>query len=140
MVAIQERVFPVDPTDLLPAVTEDNREWWEALSQGKIIAQGCGRCSRRRFPIAPVCPYCGATVWAWQELSEDATVFSWIRYQKSFLPEFADVVPYVVVCAQLEEGVRMFGRMVGEKEPRIGDAIRGVVERWPGGRCVLCFV
>ena len=64
-----DRRFPVDPGGLLPPVTDDNRFFHEALARGELAFQCCSDCARLRFPIAPVCPYCGGTGWreaAWR--------------------------------------------------------------------------
>jgi uncharacterized protein len=137
---IVERKFPVDPAQLLPAITPDNEPFWSALAQGRLQLQACGGCGKARHPIAPVCPYCRGTHWAWRELSGAGTIFSFVRYHRSYLPEFEDVMPYVVATVQLEQGPRMFGRLIGrDVAPRMGQAVRLVVERWPDGRCVAAF-
>lgn len=134
------RVFPCDPADLLPAVTPDSAPFWDGLMQGGLVVQACGGCGRPRFPIAPVCPHCGATAFGWRELSGRGRIFSWVRYHRSFLPEFEDLVPYVVITAQLEEGVRMIGRLLErDVTPASGMAVATVIERWPNGRCVPVF-
>lgn len=137
---IVERRFPKDPGGLLPAITPDNEKFWDALARGELIVQQCGGCARPRWPIAPVCPYCGKTEWSWRNCSGAGAVFSWVRYRRSYLPEFEDVMPYAVATVQLDEGVRMFGRMIDQKDdPVIGQKVTAVIERWPDGRCVPAF-
>lgn len=140
MAEIVKRKFPIDPQGILPAITPDNAAHWEALTEGILLIQECGGCGRPRFPIAPVCPGCGGSAWSWREASENGTVFSFVRQHKSYLPEFEDLMPYVVATIQLEEGPRMFARLIGtDVQPRIGQAARMVVEEWPCGRCVPAF-
>lgn len=137
---IVERTFPSDPSGLLPAVTPDNAPYWDALARGELTAQACTRCGRVRHPVAPVCPHCGATAWQWRTLSGRGKVFSWVRYHRGYLPEFADVMPYVVATIELDEGARMFARLIDQPaNPKIGDPVSLVVERWPDGRCVPAF-
>lgn len=140
---IIERAFPVDPAGLLPAVNADNQRYWDGLRQGELNVQACSGCGKRRYPIVPVCPYCGGTGWAWTALSGKAKVFSWVRYARSYLPEFEDLMPYVVVLAEMEEGVRMFGRLTDKLGPsapvKIGTVLDTVIEKWPDGRCVPAF-
>ena len=105
-----------------------------------MTAQHCDDCSRPRFPIAPVCPHCGATAWQWRGLTGKGHVFAWVRYHRSYLPEFADLVPYVVITAALEGGVRMIGRLLERDcQPKIGQPVAMLAERWPDGRCVPVF-
>lgn len=142
-IVITERHFPHDPAGLLPAVNADNAQYWEGLAAGELKVQKCDGCARPRYPIVPVCPYCTATDWSWIRLSGRGKIFSWVRYQRSYLPEFEDLVPYVVILAQLDEGVRMFGRLM-DKLPdttgvRINAPVETVIEKWPDGRCVPAF-
>jgi uncharacterized OB-fold protein len=140
---IVARAFPAgsEPEDLLPELTVDNAAFWDGLAAGKLVVQHCNACQRHRFPIAPVCPHCGAVEFDWREIGSRGVVHSWIRYTKSYLAEFADVMPYVVACVAFPEGIRMFGRLVdaGEADPVIDAAVQGEVESWPGGRCVIHF-
>ena len=137
---IIERIFPCDPSDLLPAITPDSEPFWTALTQGGMVVQYCNSCHRPRFPIAPVCPYCGETAHEWKAVTGRGTIFSWVRYHRSFLPEFEDLMPYVVVTAQLEEGPRMIGRLLErDVQAKSGMALKTVIERWPNGRCVPVF-
>lgn len=135
-----ERDFAVDPGDLLPAVTAENTPFWDGLRDGRLLAQICVSCDAPRFPIAPICPRCGDDTVAWRELSGRGTIFSWVRYHRSYLPEFADLLPYVVALVQLDEGPRMFARLIDPpNDPAIGDAVSLIIERWPGGRHVPAF-
>lgn len=142
-IVITERSFPQDPTSLLPAVNADNAHYWDGLAAGELNVQQCDGCRRPRYPIVPVCPYCSGTAWSWTRLSGRGKVFSWVRYQRSYLPEFEDLMPYVVILAEMEEGVRMFGRLT-DKLPattpvNINAAVETVIEKWPDGRCVPAF-
>lgn len=135
-----ERTFAGDPDDLLPAITSDNEPYWSALARGELIAQACTECGRMRFPIMPVCPYCGATKWQWRQLDGRGHVHSWVRYHRCFLDEFRDLIPYVVITAQLDKGVRIIGRLLDrDASPATGMPVTTVLERWLNGRCVPAF-
>jgi uncharacterized OB-fold protein len=135
-----DRSFPVDPHGLLPPITSDNAEFWEGLARGALMLQRCSDCGKRRYPIAPVCPHCGKSRWAWRPHDGSGRIFSWVRYHKSYLPEFEDLMPYVVVVVALDDGPRMTGRLLEPHgDPAIGDKVGAVIERWPRGRHVLAF-
>ena len=137
---ILDRLFPIDPAGLLPAVTADNEVHWNGLQQGEYQLQCCEECSSVRYPIAPVCSNCGSVKWRWKHLSGRGTIFSWIRYHKSYLPEFQDLMPYAVAVIELEEGARVFGRLIENgSDVSIGTKVDIVIERWPDGRCVPAF-
>ena len=142
-ITIIERTFPQDPTSLLPAVTPDNRRYWDGLAAGELNVQYCSGCTRLRYPIVPVCPYCTGTLWQWRKLSGKGQVYSWVRYHRSYLPEFEDLMPYIVITAQMDEGVRMYGRLANtiarNEGVDIGAPVETVIERWPDGRCVPAF-
>ena len=137
---IFDRVYPIDPSDLLPAVTSDTAPYWEGLSRRELVIQKCEACHRLRFPTMPVCPLCGSTEFGWQSHSGKGELFSWVRYQRLYLPEFADLMPYTVITAQLDPGVRIVGRLVErDVEPNIGDPVWMMLEKWPNGRHVPVF-
>ncbi len=139
---LELREFPGagDGAALLPPRTRDNAPYWEGLRERRLVLQRCESCGRARFPVAPVCPHCGVSAHAWQRHSGRGTVHSWVRYQRGYLPEFEPLMPYEVLCVALEQGPRVFGRLVGAGEPpSIGMAVQALVERLPGGDCVLAF-
>ena len=148
MAASSEQALPVrdfpgtgDPAHLLPAPNEQNAPFFDALRKGRLAVQRCGGCGRLRYPIGPVCPYCGGETFDWQALAGKGVVHSWIRYQRSYLPEFEPLIPYVVLAVALDEGPRIFGRLAeASEEPYVGMPVRAIVERWPGGECVHAFV
>lgn len=72
-------------------------------------------------------------------MSGGGTVFSWVRYHRSYIPEFEDLLPYSVLLVELEEGVRIFGRYLSAESPAIGDRVQVVVERWADNVCVPVF-
>jgi uncharacterized OB-fold protein len=130
-----------DPSRLLPRRTRQNEAFFGALAEGRLVLQRCAACGHARYPVAPACPRCGSSGGEWQALAGTGSVHSWIRYRKSYLPEFEPLMPYVVVCAQLDDGPRMFGRLAGaDGDPRIGDRVRMIVERLPSGEHTIAFI
>jgi hypothetical protein len=139
MTSIVERLFPVEPSDLLPALTPDNAMFWSSLQDGELVLQRCDDCHRFRYPIMPVCPHCSSEKFRWHQASGQGKIFSWVRYHRSYLPEFEPLMPYVVATIELEENVRMFGLFKSSGEPRIGMEVGLIIEKWPDGRCVPAF-
>ena len=129
-----------DPGRLLPRRTRQNDAFFAGLAEGRLTLQRCEACGHARYPVAPGCPICGARGGRWDALTGAGSVHSWIRYRKSYLPEFEALMPYVVVCAQLDDGPRMFGRLAGpQHDPRIGARVRMVVEQLPSGGHTIAF-
>ncbi len=103
----------------------------------------CAGCGRARHPPAPVCPYCLCAAADWSEVPGTGHVHSWIRYRRAYLPEYEPLMPYVVVCAELDDGPRLFGRLCDRspgREPWSGMPLRAIVERCASGECLLGFV
>jgi uncharacterized OB-fold protein len=137
---IVNRTFPIDPAALEPAITAETKPFWEALDKGEFVGQACSACGAVQLPGGPVCQRCGSGDLDWIPLSGMGVIFSWIRYHRNYLPEFADLLPYEVAVIQLDEGARLYARLSGVLNPMIGDSVRLVIERWPSGRCFPIFV
>lgn len=133
--------FPGPAADarLLPVPTADVAPFEAGLADRALRLQACTACGRIRFPVAPVCPYCAGSGAEWREVDGRGRVHSWVRYQRAFAPEFGPLVPYSVLCVQLDAGVRLFGRFAAEATPELGQRVRAAAERWPEGRFVLAF-
>jgi uncharacterized protein len=113
----------------------------DQLKAGILSLQRCTHCDRQRYPVAPVCPYCGDSSFEWAPSAGTGLVVSWVRYPRSYLAAFNSLIPYVVVCVELSEGPRMFGRLVDtDVKPRIGMRVRAVIERWTDGGHAPAFV
>jgi uncharacterized OB-fold protein len=139
---LDERPFPGagDPSRLLP-LSADLAPFLDGLRERRLVLRRCEDCTRFRHPPGPVCPHCGSASHAPAEVSGYGTIHSWIRYHRSYLPEFDPLMPYVIALVALEEGVRIFGRLGdGAEDPYIGMPVRAIVERCASGICLPAFV
>lgn len=142
--ALANRPAPVEAPigHLIRPPTADLEPFAAGLREGRLVLRRCEACSRLRYPLGPVCPRCGSTTGSWSDVDGRGRVHSWIRYRRSFIPEFEPLVPYVVVSAAIADGaVRIFGRLVGATEPQVstGMPVVAVVERWADDSHVLAF-
>jgi uncharacterized protein len=129
-----------DPGYLLRP-SPDGERFFTELAAGRFVLRRCPSCSRPRYPHAPVCPYCGTDGHEWRPAPPDGTVLSWARCHLEFVPEFAPLLPYVLLDVQMTAGVRIIARLApGEQEPFTGMEVRLAAERWPGGAAVPIFV
>jgi uncharacterized OB-fold protein len=129
---------------LLPPLTEQSKPFFDALRDGRLALQRCAGCDRVRGLVAPVCPYCGNEAFAFEAMSGAGGVHSWIRYRRSYLPAFEALMPYVVLCVALDEGARIFGRLIEDEpgaspDPFVGMRVEVVLERWPDGGVTHAF-
>lgn len=129
---------------LLPPLTEQSAPFFDGLRESRLLLQRCESCNRVRGHVGVVCPFCGGETSSWETAGGAGTVHSWIRYRRSYLPEFESLVPYVVLCVTLDEGPRIFGRLVdadggGDDDPFSGMPVEVVFERWSDGGVMHAF-
>ena len=98
---------------LLPVITEFEKPFWEHLKNRQFMVQKCPECGHVQFPPSPVCACCLSDSVQWIQCSGKATLWSKVRFHKSYLDAYQDV-PYSVVFAKLEEGPIITGRMADE--------------------------
>ena len=114
----------------LPAITPENKPFWDACKAGELRMQRCTGCGHVRYPINPICPRCLSPAAEWVRLSGRGTVFSYIVFHQVYNPAYKDDVPYNVAMIQLEEGPRMFSNVVGvpNDQVKVGDAVEVVFD------------
>lgn len=110
----------------IPAPTEDvdSRPYWDFLRRHDMHLQQCSACARRRFPVAPACPYCAHPNATWQPVQGTGSVYSFIVIHRTFDPAFDGEVPYAVATVDLDDGGRMAVRMDGTSS--VGARVRAV--------------
>jgi uncharacterized protein len=96
-------------------VDSDSRWWWKAIGEGRLLLPHCQSCGRHFFPPQPTCPRCGSDRWQQAESRGSAVVYSWVVIHTPLHDAFAMDTPYVIVAAELDEGVRLFGRLGGDQ-------------------------
>jgi uncharacterized OB-fold protein len=106
-----------------PAPDPDSEFFWAGLERGQVLIQRCLSCRRPRFPAMPGCPACGATAVELVEISGAGEVYSWIVVHRTADPARAGDIPYTIVTVDLDDGVRMFGRLEGAERPEIGACV-----------------
>jgi uncharacterized protein len=104
-----------------PVVTEDNRLYWDAAREGRLVAQRCGGCSRLRHPPRPMCPHCHSLQFDVIDLAGDGVVYSYAILHHPRNPAFE--YPVVAALIDLVEGVRVLSNLV-EIDP--GDVAIGI--------------
>ncbi|HEX2827496.1 MAG TPA: Zn-ribbon domain-containing OB-fold protein [Burkholderiales bacterium] len=114
----------------LPAITDENRPFWEGCKQGRLQLQQCGGCGHIRYPISHVCPDCLSYEFAWKPLSGRGVVFSYVVFHQLYNKAFAEDIPYNVALVQLAEGPRMYSNIVGVDNDavKIGDPVEVVFD------------
>jgi hypothetical protein len=99
----------------LPDVTWPlTAEFWAGAARHELRIPVCDTCGRYRWYPTPRCRYCDGESYTWARVSGRGTLFSWVVVTHPFLPQFADLVPFVPALVALEEdpAVRVPTRMV----------------------------
>src|SRR5438046_1271939 len=89
----------------LPAPTEQNKPFWDALRRHAFVVPRCDTCRDFNWPPYPACRSCLSEEQTWTRVSGNATVFSFSIVHRGH-GAFNDDVPYNVVLARLAESPR----------------------------------
>jgi uncharacterized protein len=104
------------PRVVPPVTDDDNRFFWQGVSDGRLLVQRCASCGALRHPPGPMCPRCQTLEWDTVEASGRGTVYSYVL---SHHPTEPDAEPRLVVLVDLEEGVRLVANLVGVPWPEV---------------------
>jgi uncharacterized protein len=99
------------PAKPMPDPNPETRPYWDGLAQGRLMLQRCAGCGRIRHYPQPMCPACQSMAAEWVEASGEATVHSWTVAHHPFHAAFRAELPYVLVTADLAEGVRLLAQL-----------------------------
>lgn len=112
----------------MSATPGPQRQYFEALAEGRLLIQRCSACGRHQFPSRALCVNCGGPQPEWVEPQGLGVVYS-----ASLIPrKEADGGDYNVVLVDLEEGVRMMSTVLGiaaGTSPPIGLRVRAQIEQ-----------
>jgi len=89
----------------LPAITDLNRPFWDALARHEFVVPRCEECGDYNWAPYPACRTCLSERQTWTPVSGDATVFSFTVVHRGPGAFDADV-PYVLALGQLAEQPR----------------------------------
>ncbi|HZG83751.1 Zn-ribbon domain-containing OB-fold protein [Paenibacillus sp.] len=114
--------------------------FFEGTAQGKLMIRRCPDCGGFAPPAEQYCTNC-MTKLEWVQASGKATLFTWSVVQQVFHPAFADEVPYVIGVVKLEEGPRLYTRIVGVDVSalRLSMELEAKFEPWPNGEYLPVF-
>ena len=98
---------------IAPRVNRFTSIFWDALSLGDMLATRCRACDRATFPPKRHCPSCGERDMRWFELSGKGVIYSQTVVHAA-PTQFAAQTPYCLAIIDLEEGVRLVTRLLGD--------------------------
>jgi hypothetical protein len=97
----------------LPAVTEEDRPFWEAAKRHELVLPRCRGCGHTWFPPYANCPNCWAFDREFVTASGRGKVWGVVEMRYPYIASFENELPYNVVLIELDEGPHMFSNLVG---------------------------
>lgn len=91
----------------LPVIYPEERPYWEALRQRKVVLPRCKSCAQAWYPLGPACPNCFALDFDWSPMTGKGVLHNYVVYHKAFAPWLEKRVPYAVAQVELDEGPRL---------------------------------
>ena len=92
-----------------PALTQDNRFFFDGAKEHKLLIQKCSACGTLRHPPRPSCANCRSFEWEAFEASGRGTIYSFTVNHYPQVPAFD--YPLVVALVELEEGTRLIANV-----------------------------
>lgn len=83
-----------------------------AAGQGVLTLPRCPDCGTWQWPPRAACLRCGGRP-EWRPASGRGRIAAWSKVTRAPRPEWQDQVPYAIAFVDLDEGVRLFTRIVG---------------------------
>jgi uncharacterized OB-fold protein len=115
-----------------PRVTAFTRVFWDALREGQLRTTSCNDCGKFSFPPKPFCPHCWCKQVSWRDLSGRGRLYA-ATVIHAAPTAFKDEAPYRVGIVDLEEGMRLATRVIGEGDIRLDAAVEIVVLNYHDG-------
>jgi hypothetical protein len=116
------------------AAQPENRPFWQAAEEGRLLGKACKACGRFHWIPRVVCPFCRSTDTHWLPLSGRGEVYACSTLRR------ADP-PYTVAYVRLAEGPTLLTNLVdmAESQMHIGAAVQVVFRRTEDGRMAPKF-
>ena len=125
----QDRKIPA------PAVNAENKPYFDAAAQGKLIVRKCADCGEHHHYPRSICPHCFSANTQWVDAKGTGTIYTCSVLRRG-VP-----VPYCIAYVTLEEGVSMMTNIVDcdLDAVRIGQKVKVVFKPTDGGPPVPMF-
>jgi len=81
--------------------------FWQGLREGRLVLQACRTTGRFQHPPRPISLATGSRLLDWREVSGAGAVLAWTRVFAA-----GAAAPGIVALIELDEGVRLYGRIL----------------------------
>ncbi len=118
-----------------PSVNAENKPYFDAASQGKLLIKKCGACGEFHHYPRSICPHCFSDKTEWRDAKGTGTVYTCSVLRRG-VPE-----PYCIAYVTLEEGGQMLTNIVDcdLDAVKIGMQVKVVFKPTDGGPPVPMF-
>jgi uncharacterized OB-fold protein len=129
------------PEKPLPRASAESLAYWEGAKQHRLLIQHCRACGQFWFPPSARCHHCLSADFAWDEVSGEGRIYSFVVYHRLYHPGFERDLPYVVAIVALREGPRLLTNIVGARwqDVRCDLPVNVVFEDDPRGATIPKF-
>ena len=87
------------------------KEWYDYLSEGKIMGLRCTKCGHAEFPPTPVCKCCSGMDMEWSEVDREGTLLS-MSLSPTGIPGYTQEPTYTAY-ARMNEGMYYAAPIIG---------------------------
>ena len=125
----------------LPRPSTESLPYWEAAKQHRLVLPHCRDCGAFWFPPSAKCRHCLSANFAWDEVSGQGRIYSFVVYHRHYHPGFEFELPYVVAVIELREGPRLLSNIIGTawQDVRCDLPVRVVFDDDPRGLSIPKF-
>ena len=113
-----------------PRISEFTRTFWDALAQGRFLTTRGTRSKRLTFPPKQISPHDWNEPIEWVELSGKGSLYSWTTMY-AVPAAFQFEAPYRVCVVDLEEGIRVTTRLLGNESAPLDQPVELVAICYP---------
>jgi uncharacterized OB-fold protein len=121
--------LPLNIGPIMVGLTETSPEtagYWDGVKRGELMIKRCAGCGRFLYPRRIFCPECTSSDMPWVRSAGTGEVYTFSTVYRAPSSDF--VVPYTNGIVKLDEGVYLFGRLVGKSHESISIGDRVQVE------------
>ena len=94
-----------------PRRTEETGPFWDGCAEGRLVLPRCTACDEFIWYPRRTCPFCGGRSVRWEQVSGDATLYSFTIIRRGG-GAYKEAAPYVVAYVELAEGPRVLTNIV----------------------------
>jgi uncharacterized OB-fold protein len=102
-----------DPRYSAPQIDWESRAYWEGAGRGELVLQRCRTCQVVQHRPRGLCVSCLSDEIEHFVASGRGEVYTYSVVHQNQMPNFRNVLPYVVAYVQLEEGPQLLTNIVG---------------------------